>query len=202
MRLVYAIGLQYLWIDSLCIIQDDSRDWASETSKMGSIFHNAQLVVVAASSESTDSGLLPLSTSSRLPQGGCASTSNTEGGLQIRQRIRHLRNACTSTPIATRGWTYQERLMARRCLIFANSEVVWECLECCECECSKLGDCPTEPSLLPSWLLDTVDRAQWQRHELARKAYIFWDDAVVDFSRRAFSVLTDRLPAIATLAWP
>lgn len=45
------LGIRYLWIDALCIIQDDPLDWASESAKMASIYENAQITIAAASSE-------------------------------------------------------------------------------------------------------------------------------------------------------
>ncbi|PZC90285.1 HET domain-containing protein, partial [Pyrenophora tritici-repentis] len=52
-----ALGIRYLWIDSLCIIQGDPDDWAREASQMSSVYQNAMITIAAAASESGDEGL-------------------------------------------------------------------------------------------------------------------------------------------------
>ena len=52
------LGLRYLWIDSLCIIQDDDQDWEAESAKMGSIFDAAHIVIGASSSPDPDQSFL------------------------------------------------------------------------------------------------------------------------------------------------
>ncbi|KAF4628382.1 hypothetical protein G7Y89_g9770 [Cudoniella acicularis] len=54
------LGIRYLWIDSLCIIQDNNEDWARESCEMGNIFQNAWLVLAAAHSDDSLGGLLPM----------------------------------------------------------------------------------------------------------------------------------------------
>lgn len=56
---VYAreLNIRYLWIDTLCIIQDDHLDWEREASKMGWFYKNAYLTIAASSSSDDSSGL-------------------------------------------------------------------------------------------------------------------------------------------------
>lgn len=42
------LGIQYLWIDSLCIIQDSEDDWQAESAKMGSVYRNAKVTIAAS----------------------------------------------------------------------------------------------------------------------------------------------------------
>ena len=53
------LGIRFLWIDSICIIQDDKRDWEEESSKMASIYQNSYLTICATSAVSDDAGLWP-----------------------------------------------------------------------------------------------------------------------------------------------
>ncbi|OCL15185.1 HET-domain-containing protein, partial [Glonium stellatum] len=53
------IGVQFIWIDALCIIQDDAEDWRVEAAKMASIYENALLTLSATASDSTNSGCFP-----------------------------------------------------------------------------------------------------------------------------------------------
>jgi hypothetical protein len=57
-RMTQALGMQYLWIDSLCIIQDDEHDWALESSKIADIYSNAWLVLAATGAPDCASGML------------------------------------------------------------------------------------------------------------------------------------------------
>ncbi|KAF0320296.1 het domain-containing protein [Colletotrichum asianum] len=52
------LGVQYLWIDSLCIVQDDTADWQTESSKMAGYYSNAYLVISAAQAEDSTQGFL------------------------------------------------------------------------------------------------------------------------------------------------
>ena len=79
-------------------------------------------------------------------------------------------NAIHGTPIAERAWCFQEKLLARRCLVFVGDEVVWECRSCCLCECSGAQEnfydqralgAPYEQKLLPLAEYDTLS-AFWQ----------------------------------------
>jgi hypothetical protein len=51
-----AIGLEYIWIDSLCIVQDDPEDWKAESKQMMAIYSNAYLTIAATWGASSDSG--------------------------------------------------------------------------------------------------------------------------------------------------
>jgi hypothetical protein len=53
------LGIRYLWIDCLCIIQDDPLDWERESAVMGQVYHNAYLTISAANSKDSSSGCLP-----------------------------------------------------------------------------------------------------------------------------------------------
>lgn len=53
-----ALGIRYIWIDSLCIIQDDKMDWEVEAEKMGALYSNASFVIAATASADGDGGLL------------------------------------------------------------------------------------------------------------------------------------------------
>ncbi|KAH6957788.1 heterokaryon incompatibility protein-domain-containing protein [Ilyonectria sp. MPI-CAGE-AT-0026] len=54
--LARALGIRYLWIDSLCIIQDDKNDWKSESNKMGAIYQNAAITFAAADAQDSTEG--------------------------------------------------------------------------------------------------------------------------------------------------
>ncbi|OCK81956.1 HET-domain-containing protein, partial [Lepidopterella palustris CBS 459.81] len=103
------LQIRFLWIDSLCIIQDNEADWQRESAKMASIYQNAYVVLAATRSSNAD--------------GGCFSKTHTE--YQAHEQF----------PLLTRAWTYQELLLGARIVHFAEHELVWECQESTRCQC-------------------------------------------------------------------
>ncbi|KAF1829228.1 HET-domain-containing protein, partial [Decorospora gaudefroyi] len=99
-----GLGLEYIWIDSLCILQDNHEDWASEASKMAAIYSNAHVVLAATFAKD------------------CA-----EGFLRPDSHACWAPGARTPWAIFTRGWCMQERFLARRILHFFPNEMQFEC---------------------------------------------------------------------------
>ncbi|KAH8900567.1 HET-domain-containing protein, partial [Thozetella sp. PMI_491] len=110
-QLTRALGIRHLWIDSLCIVQDDPADWEAEAAKMAAIYTNAILVLSASAASDGEGGFI---------------NHSIQSPPRMRQR---------SLPLFDRAWAYQERLLATRILHFATGEMVWECKEVMACEC-------------------------------------------------------------------
>jgi hypothetical protein len=136
-----SLGLRYLWIDSLCIIQEETNnlDWEREASKMAAVYSNA-LVTIAA-------------TGARDGTGGCFNEENGKEiwvsdekyatySAHVRRYIEHpdLDDIELSEfPLSTRGWVHQERLLSPRFLHFGKREIAWECMEQSLCECAMFN---------------------------------------------------------------
>lgn len=131
-RVAQKLELSYLWIDALCIIQDDKADWDRESAAMDEIFSHAAVVIIAAAASNVIESFLYRSKQISQPPKGF-------NGVMVRQSRDHIGqdyDACADSAIDIRGWCYQERHMARRCLIFRPDEAVWECATECHCECA------------------------------------------------------------------
>ncbi|ROW02443.1 hypothetical protein VMCG_06100 [Cytospora schulzeri] len=136
LHFVRKLKLKYLWIDSLCIIQDDRQDWKRESARMATIYRNA-FITIAATSSSSDSG-------------GCYSSGEPldkdyEVGTDLFVREKPVHFECPQPPdisspfpLLSRGWVYQERVLSRRVLHFGPKELLWECDEFCGCQCQRL----------------------------------------------------------------
>ncbi|KAI6888854.1 hypothetical protein KC360_g716 [Hortaea werneckii] len=195
-HLARQLGVNHLCIDALCILQDDEEDWQRESSRMAEIYSGAYVVFVAAAAADVEGGLNPPTDFSNwlyLNQGQVKA-----GPIWVRVKD-HDDDACALLPISTRAWTYQERLLARRCLIFGQSEVVWECMKGCRCQCSATQSVARrlEPQLLPAVL---SSGPTWKRFASSQDAYEFWHYAVQTFSEMQLTRPTDRLPAISAIA--
>ncbi|KAK7921526.1 heterokaryon incompatibility protein-domain-containing protein, partial [Apiospora marii] len=140
------LGIGYLWIDSLCILQDDRQDWEIESAKMADIYENSYITIAATKAEDDVAGLFSNTRSSfttrplpRQPNGTASST------VYIRQTIPHDIGQghiiSDRAPLLSRGWVFQERLLAPRVLHFCGMELVWECRQSTVCECGTLESC-------------------------------------------------------------
>lgn len=126
-----GLRVGYLWVDSLCIMQDSAVDWQRESPKMGHIYAKAVCTISATASENSEGGcFFPkepfLSDCVLRTQRGCSLTIRSSvrdlGALEnlFNQRIEH-------APLITRAWTFQERVLAPRVLHFCDGVVLFEC---------------------------------------------------------------------------
>ena len=123
MTICTQLGERYLWVDRLCIVQDDSVDKQSQIERMGDIYSTARLVLIVAHGESMDSGIYGVSQPRREIQ-------RYEDISSL--RITNVVEESLDDPLAlwkTRGWTYQEAVLARRLLHFTNAQAFFECEE-------------------------------------------------------------------------
>lgn len=108
------LGYQYLWIDSLCIIQDDPEDWRKESAQMQDVYTQADLVIAAHFANDNSDGFLAKSMSRRRPIG---SFPWGAGRIYIDDGAPGPLDLMGS-PLAFRGWIMQERQLARRTIHF------------------------------------------------------------------------------------
>jgi hypothetical protein len=123
-----AIGMQWLWVDALCIIQDDPQDKLEQLKDMGKVYQSASLTIIAATSVGSNEGFLAATFENAiLPfQRFRRTTSNgREGSISL---IKKLPNS-PRFPIESRGWALQERLLSHRRLFFHHGRIDWVCRE-------------------------------------------------------------------------
>ena len=124
------LGYQYLWIDSLCIIQDSLEDWAYESSQMQHYYKNAILTIATDHLTGDHESFLEDirtrdSTSIRIPCN--ASLTSTATYLYIRDRVYLPGYENDNAPLNKRGWTLQENLLSPRTLHYTEQQIVFEC---------------------------------------------------------------------------
>jgi len=124
------LGIRYLWIDSLCIMQDSKDDWETESALMASVYGHA-VVNIAASSSSDSRGGLFYNRDPLVVQPFAARGKNIPGlpnGWYLwKNDLRW--SALSSQPLNRRGWVLQERLLSARTIHFSDTELIWHCLE-------------------------------------------------------------------------
>jgi hypothetical protein len=154
-----SLGLQYLWIDSLCIIQGDEEDWAREAPKMGSVYSNAPLVIAASSAKSSSDGFLNSRVTGDIIGIPYPDRSSTKPSFYLQEVLQTLvagQDILEDEPLFSRSWVMQERYFATRMLAFATHQMVWECKSICQTEDGRHED-------KPAFRLEQVDPT---RHRL------------------------------------
>lgn len=117
------LGIPYLWVDAICIIQNDEEDWEEQSSKMQYVYSNCFLALAVEDTADCGLGFLP-----RLPSYAIGETQVT-GNQDEMMRIWSGKWRCEFSQMAlsARGWTLQERILPSRTLRFTSSGMTWEC---------------------------------------------------------------------------
>lgn len=123
MYVVEALDESLLWVDSLCIVQDDANAKHYLIQEMASVYDRAALTLVACNGVSAGDNLPGVQYNSRRLT-NLASIGNTDLHLSNSRVFKH---DVDQSVYNTRGWTFQERLLSRRCLYFTPTQVVLEC---------------------------------------------------------------------------
>lgn len=137
-----GLAEKFLWIDSLCIVQDDAQDKGRYISQMDSIYALASVVIVAASCVDANSCLPGVRPGSRHMEQEPFTIRNVSlvqsldpiQGVKMDFRTGRAGSYLGKTLWDTRAWTLQERFLASRCLVFTSEQVFWECEEAFWCE--------------------------------------------------------------------
>lgn len=195
------LGLQFLWIDSLCIIQDDDADWQRESALMAPYYGNAWLTIAASSSSNGSHGCFPAPRQDAIPLAGPKGCEDILVHKMpkhfIMKRIRFDNRNPVAMPLFDRAWAYQESLLSRRVLHFGPEEMVWECSSNLSCEC---GEPPDIYSGLPEPRIESFRES----YELAITGHynrgLYWQTLLEMYLVRTLSFDDDRLKAIEGLS--
>lgn len=134
------LGVRWLWIDALCIVQDDRKDWERESVKMGAIYSLAHVTVAADSGTDCDAGCFNLrSTSQELASDNVPfelkslTEDERESTIWLWDSSRGPQKPTPpeidGSPLAERGWCCQERILSPRILHYTSTQLFWECRE-------------------------------------------------------------------------
>lgn len=117
------LGLRYLWIDSICIIQGPSGDFDYEAKRMEDVFSYAYCVLAASSARGQSDGLIQqLANRKQL-----AIHRGHRAPLYVCEFLDNFDEHVLGSYLNQRGWVYQERALARRTIYFTTRQTYWEC---------------------------------------------------------------------------
>ncbi|XEV04653.1 hypothetical protein FSHL1_009940 [Fusarium sambucinum] len=191
-----ALQFQYMWIDSLCIIQDSEEDWQKEAATMHLVYGNSALnMCMPGAATERDARLIkPLDV--RIEQEGepakaaymvCAKTCNED---------------LFFSPLRYRGWVFQELSLSRRSLILGCVQAWWHCYEQLSCETfpegtdygSKFGPGAPEKSELSAMKLGEI------KHAHLGSPYEHWWHMIKQYVNCNLTYETDRIIAFSGVA--
>ena len=125
-----ALGYRYIWIDSLCIIQDSLPDWERESSRMAMIYRHSTLTIAASGACSADEGCFLPRKSIPTIQLPYYSREGSQAGYVYGSKSLDMPTMYTDTvngPLARRAWTLQEHFLSRRVLFYGKGCLHWSC---------------------------------------------------------------------------
>jgi hypothetical protein len=199
-RVTRSLGIEFLWIDSLCIVQDNPEDVAREISRMSDYFENAYICISAASAADCNEGFLQPRNGNpyhhgpfELPYRG---PDNQMGSIKL---VTYTHYSSSLEPGEARAWIMQESLLAPRLLSYSYRNLAWSCRQVNHSDGGPHRD-------KPGWH-NFGERNNWA--DLSREARVhmnlfsmieYWKNLVQSYSSRSLTVPTDKLPAISGIA--
>lgn len=123
-KITKRLQIPYLWIDSLCIIQDSVKDWQEESRQMKEYYKNSIITISALDSADSGDGIL------NKRQERPSVSLSSRGDLFIRKAAMPHKEVFGLAPLNNRGWALQERLLSTRIVHYSGEEMFWECLTC------------------------------------------------------------------------
>ncbi|KAL8717830.1 MAG: hypothetical protein Q9225_004969 [Loekoesia sp. 1 TL-2023] len=212
------LGIDHLWIDSLCIIQDSAEDWEYEALRMNNVYKYGLLNIAADTSRTCNDGIFSSRNGPtaviKLPL--ISQKSNIRSFMFVRPRQwNNFRNDTmgSSSTLSSRAWALQESILSPRTLHYGKQQMVWECLSFTLTESSAIARLDNNRPLLPgfSWSYKTllppgiVQRPSSQTlvekdHDRHVSLYNFWLQIIANYTKRKLTVPSDIFPALAGIA--
>ncbi|KAF5013313.1 hypothetical protein FDECE_663 [Fusarium decemcellulare] len=207
------LGIRYIWIDSLCIIQDSRSDWEEESKRMGSIYRDAAVTICAAASKGSKVGMLkkrPPIPGPKAVKLKIFSDPRNDATISVSKRdelsdetLWHLSWSSAFSPLSTRAWTLQEAALSPKALSYGVHGIYWQCpreFYASNGLTSGINLFPIRPT--------TINSILHSRTRLPSAAGIpdrstLLDDyyaIISSYSARRLTVASDKLPAISAIA--
>lgn len=200
------LGINYLWIDALCIVQGDKLDWEKESANMAEVYGNAFLTICAAATIDSQQHIFQ-----DLPEDFTQHPLG-ETGVFLRTQIVHdsLFELSASNlnftmerevaPLFWRAWTFQEMLLSQRVLFYGSYEVAWRCRSEILCCCSSSPVVARQSSIHQSNRLFPfrLERAEENLGSFfERNIQILWEHLITCYTTKELTKIEDTLPALS-----
>ncbi|KAH8592560.1 heterokaryon incompatibility protein-domain-containing protein [Bisporella sp. PMI_857] len=192
------LSIHYVWIDSLCILQDSEDDWLRESARMSMVYSNGFLNLICSGSSSSD-GLFNI----RNP----LSTKDCRIFWKENSTYQFVFRRCTPVrphnifPVLSRAWVHQEQLLSRRNVYLGGNVIVWDCCVDQQPEFAfesnfysslSTGKLDFSQAIVSQHRYSKTDRPEWIGD--------FWIIVVQNYTAAKLTYATDRIAAIAGIA--
>jgi hypothetical protein len=216
--LTRKFGYRFLWVDAVCILQDSPEDWQIESSRMRSIYSQAIVTIAAAASPTASGGVLSLRPEIPGATLRFHDTMSPRSGTQPEWEPRALGDFGAfgyiyvqrhrpsfydeNQPLHFRAWTLQECLLSQRIISYNSHQMTWECpsgiaserdasATSRACSTYMLSDYQSESKGTP--LFETNVKPEHKDWSPDRR----WCTIVEQYSKRAMTKASDKLPALS-----
>lgn len=216
--LMRSLGIEYLWVDSLCIIQDSPEDKDNELPKMPSYYRNTYLTICAGGSSSENGFLVTHKeceqhSGTKIPKDLlCMPYLCPDGATSDIFFREESPYSLSDEPVSRRAWTFQERILSPKIVTY-GSRITWQCTTMLETDggaqdwsfdSRKFSDTEIKQGLISRNKSLATEEATVDitspTNRTPEEFYSLWYDVVQEFCRRAMTYPEDKLPAIAALA--
>ncbi|KAL3421849.1 HET domain-containing protein [Phlyctema vagabunda] len=196
------LSIRYLWVDSLCICQDDAEDWERESATMASVYSNSYLTISATGSENNSAGMLGARSERRHVSVHCLLENGTSDQVfafrlpiskaLLSQAFMEMKDQ----PLTARAWALQERTMSHRILHFCSDQMYYECNEEFRSEDGVRIQGRYNalfPGPRPVYAAANRESQHSEEHSL-------WNRVPEDYTSRHLTKISDKFPALSGLA--
>ncbi|KAI1734813.1 heterokaryon incompatibility protein-domain-containing protein [Xylaria scruposa] len=201
------LRVRYIWIDSLCIIQDSDDDWRAESSQMATIYENSYVTLAATKSENGAGGFFAsASPECKAHELRCKDDYGAPHLVYVRRSLHDNYNIGPgNNPLLKRGWVFQERLLSPRVVHFSAQELYWECMEAVACECSYIQGSKEngiqQLSSISDYLLGNmlgkISHAINISSQSEQVLTVRWHEIVAEYTRLDLTFEKDKFPALS-----
>jgi hypothetical protein len=192
LKITRKLGLDYLWIDSLCILQDSEQDWQIEAGQMSSVYGGSYVNIAASSAKGAHEGCL-----SRFEdkiygfQARVTAAGHPSAAAQF-ERHDVYRSVVIDSHLATRAWAFQEKILPRRTMHFGHGGTLWECA-------SKVATADLPDGLFVNWDA-TIANFDFDKSGDIAAWWTWWSNAVGLYSAAKATYPRDKLLAFSGIA--
>jgi hypothetical protein len=210
-----SLGVEYLWIDALCIIQDSPTDWQQESLGMRSVYANSYCTIAADWAPDPTFGLfcerdVDLLRCGHIPTNWMSQSRDLSTVKILVQGTWDFE--IKMSPLQSRGWALQERILPPRVIHFTDSQIFWECDTTKSCEAYEKTpfEYISSPDIfgtqqndrIYAWLIKVhlQEPLSAPKSKMSMSLFRIWTEIASDYSRRNLTVPGDKLVALAGMA--
>lgn len=192
-----ALGFRYIWIDALCITQDDEVEKTTEIMHMDEIYFNSMLNISATEGQAREGLVFDRKVHGTNPYRAIVRVPEVQEEMHLQAFHEKWFLQLTEGPLNQRGWVFQERMLATRIVHFTKDQVFWECHSLMASEILPEG-MPQDKDSEQRYL--SRDVGINSTNSDMQEVKIQWYDLIETYSRTSLSFPDDHLLAISAVA--